>query len=227
MRFCQLLLLVVLLFNTARSSSQQQQPCVPNNYTCGCIEDTYKALYFHKATVFGLVAYPNCINGVAPGQEGVGCAKNTLPQGDDIVSFCRLSQETLNQCDSTDDGHVAIVEGDPVIDGSNFTLTLIEQNWSMNVKQTLAGTINPDGTYTVYDRLGKCEEWTNSSMPVCVSHAYFRIQGWLRLPSSQPEFGSVSVQAKLNGSSWSGSVSYTPYLRGSVGQRYHCSSDIQ
>jgi hypothetical protein len=108
--------------------------------------------FFPRAAALGLAGNPNCITGAAPGQAWNGCASNTLPQADDIISFCRLSQGALNQCDPTDPGHVAIVKSNPTVTGGAFTLTLIEQNWSKYPNGTpqnpaLSGIRNADGTY--------------------------------------------------------------------------------
>ncbi len=151
--------------------------------------------YFRRAPDLGLTVYPNCITGAAPGQPETGCTSNTLPQADDIVSFCRLFQSTLSQCDLSDPGHAAVIKGSPSINGKTFSVTLIEQNWSKSINLGLTGSINPDGSYTILDRQGACEPTPSN----CQSYAYFRIQGWLRLPPRPPTHYSITDLGTLGG----------------------------
>jgi hypothetical protein len=155
--------------------------------------------YYLRSSAFGLAANPNCVSGPAPGQPGTGCNQNSVPRQDDIVSFCNYSQVT-GQCDLSLPGHVAIVNGPVVSTGTTFTVTLIEQNWSKTlINLTLAGIEN-SGISTIFDRRGECIQYTSSKPITCVSYAYYRVQGWLRVP--------ITVSATLDGVPWSGSVSY-------------------
>lgn len=145
--------------------------------------------YYRRAAEFGLVSYPNCIK-----SGGTQCISNVIPQEDDIVSFCNLS--ALGVCDfgtptNPKYGHVAIIKT-VTQTGSALTVNLIEQNWDQYLDQghhMLTGSQNSDGTYTINDR--SCYNG------ICG----FRVQGWLRLPST-PRTGTVAAQGTLDGQPW-------------------------
>jgi hypothetical protein len=167
--------------------------------------------FYTNASQLGLVPNPNCIAGSGPGQPIQGCSQNTMPQADDIISFCVVSPKT-GECEPKKEnaGHVAVVKGSPTVNGTTFAVTLIEQNWSKYANGTpnnpaLSGIQNADGTYTILDRRGKCEQLSPlmpGTLPTCVVYSYLRIQGWLRLPPVAPtwtHFTPSGIGPTLNG----------------------------
>jgi probable HAF family extracellular repeat protein len=124
--------------------------------------------YYSKATQFGLSAYPNCTT-----EPSFPCASNTLPQPDDIVSFCNYDESSQSCTDGP--GHASIIKSVSG-SGTTYTVTFIEENYSKVIDQTLNVTQNPDLTYTMADRC------TKTVKNVCTD--WLRAYGWLRPPAT-------------------------------------------
>lgn len=117
--------------------------------------------YYSMAAQFGLMADPP----TCKTYPQTPCASNTLPEPDDIVSFCDFAEGVCGKPGASYPGHVAIVES-VTPNGTGATVTFIEQNYGEQVRSKVNVTKNSDGTYTMAPR----------------NDGKLRAYGWLRLP---------------------------------------------